>query len=223
MSKQAAAPPGQPPLASRLHGSMRRSGAEPGLQRGTCLVMKASWAALMFSGLPPQALSADACSARPYEKDSAHGLRAHAYIFRICSRETLILHLNTLIYSARPSEKDSAHGLHACARSGSVTHTATPTGPACTCAKYQCAECFQALRKPRAAVAHLQTRQETRCQTRQLVPGRSVARLLSGASLLTPAPLQSGKSRQAFLAERHRQPRRGARTCAPAAGSWRPG
>ena len=40
--------------------------------------MKASWAALMFSGLPPQALSADACSARPYENDSAHGLRKRA-------------------------------------------------------------------------------------------------------------------------------------------------
>ena len=41
---------------------------------GSYLVMKASWAALTFSGLPPQAFSADACSARPYEKESAHGL-----------------------------------------------------------------------------------------------------------------------------------------------------
>ena len=29
------------------------------------LVMKASWLALMFSGLPPQAFSAEACRARP--------------------------------------------------------------------------------------------------------------------------------------------------------------
>jgi len=44
------------------------------------LTMKASWLAFTFSGLPPQAFSADACSARPYENVRAHGLHSRIAI-----------------------------------------------------------------------------------------------------------------------------------------------
>ena len=54
----------------------RQHTQEPG--RVTHLTMKASWLAFTFSSLPPQAFSADACSARPYENVRTQGLRSSA-------------------------------------------------------------------------------------------------------------------------------------------------
>lgn len=49
------------------------------------LLMNSSWHALPFSFLPPQALRAEACRARPYEKVRAQGLcRGHWFMaFRL--------------------------------------------------------------------------------------------------------------------------------------------